>query len=51
MRCAADAGLLRGLRLGAVKIFACMVAANGIAPGLYWRAERRRAVGRGIVIQ
>jgi hypothetical protein len=25
--------------------------ANGIAAGLYWRAEGRRAVERGIVIQ
>jgi amino acid transporter len=33
------------------KIVAFVVAANGIAAGLYWRAERRRAVERGIVIQ
>jgi len=33
------------------KIVAFVVGANGIAAGLYWRAERRRAVERGIVIQ
>ncbi len=33
------------------KIVGFVVAANGIAAGLYWRAERRRAVERGIVIQ
>ncbi|HSR08870.1 MAG TPA: hypothetical protein VLM42_17125 [Bryobacteraceae bacterium] len=32
-------------------VLARVVAANGIAVGLYWRAERRRAVERGIVIQ
>jgi hypothetical protein len=33
------------------KIVAFIVVANGIAAGLYWRAEGRRAVERGIVIQ
>ena len=33
------------------KIVAFVVGANAIAAGLYWRAERRRAVERGIVVQ
>jgi glutamate:GABA antiporter len=33
------------------KIVAFLVVANGIAAGLYWRAERRRAAEREIVIQ
>jgi glutamate:GABA antiporter len=33
------------------KIVAFVVAANAIAAGLYWRAERRRAVEREIVVQ
>jgi hypothetical protein len=33
------------------KIVGFVAGANGIAAGLYWRAERRRAVERGIVIQ
>jgi hypothetical protein len=33
------------------KIVAFVVGANAIAAALYWRAERRRAVEREIVIQ
>jgi len=33
------------------KIVAFVVGANGIAAGLYWRTERRRAAERAIVIQ
>ena len=34
-----------------VKIVGFVVGANVVAAGLYWRAERRRAAERGVVIQ